>query len=298
MPFWKGITPEQRIALLKDSLKKFLSDTSLIPVIGVEQEFFLTPNDTPPPLEELERIMQSRCAAQQLLHVSLETERGAGQYELQIEHSPQIILLAQTVEYLRDIMTEEAARFGLEAIYASKPFANQPGSSLHIHIGLCNKDGQSMMMREGEEPFREESKVMLHAIGGLLATMQESMVIFAPKEADYARFEPKFDAPTTVSWGGNNRTVALRIPASSWLLEPTRHIEHRIPSSNADPYLVIVAILEGIRHGLVNKIEPPTPKIYGDASLDMYKLEGLTGSLDGADRYYKQGYIIQKLFAN
>ena len=121
---------------------------------------------------------------------------------------------------------------------------------------------------------------MLKAIAGLEASLQKSISTFAPNEEDYKRFKPSFDAPTTISWGGNNRTVALRIPASSWILEPTRHIEHRVPAATANPYMSIIAVLAGIHYGLTSKInEPKTPKIYGDASMDMYHLNPISPSL-------------------
>lgn len=53
--------------------------------------------------------------------------------------------------------------------------------------------------------------------------------------------------------GGNNRTTAIRIPTST-IDSQTRHIEHRIPGADSDPYLVISAILAGVHYGLKNKI--------------------------------------------
>jgi glutamine synthetase len=264
--------------------------------MGAELEFFLSPDDVEVPFESLQQQLQLRCKEASLPEIGLEKERGQSQYEVQVDHSANIIGVADAVVSLRAILTEEASRFNLQTVFDAKPYADQPGSSLHIHIGLFNAQGKNALMRVGQEPYREESNAMHYAIGGLLASMKESIAIFAPSIHDYTRFEPKYDAPTTVSWGGNNRTVALRIPASSWLMEPTRHIEHRVPSSNADPYLTIAAILAGIRYGVLEKIMPASPKIYGDASLPMYKLETFADSLEQAKQDYEQGSIVKRFF--
>lgn len=283
--------------LLTKAATLFYKDTGLIPVIGAELEFFLTPDDVPLPFETLLHSLQQRCREESLPNISLEKERGAGQYEIQIDHSTNLLAIAYTIQRLRSLITEETAPLGFSALFDAKPYADQPGSSLHIHIGLFTQQGENTLMRVGEEPYREESDTMRYAIGGLLASMQEALYIFSPNTHDYARFEPKYDAPTTISWGGNNRTVALRIPASSWVLEPTRHIEHRVPAANADPYLTIIAILAGIHHGITQKTAPTSDKIYGDASLPIYGLERLAIDLETAQQYYEQGRIIPSFFS-
>ena len=144
------------------------------------------------------------------------------------------------------------------------------GNSLHIHISLLDKEGKNIFVKNGEE----ESKFMKYAIGGLLEKMPEYMQVFAPYENCYERLKKGKDAPSTVSWGGNNRTVALRLPAAT--TEPeNRRIEHRVAAADSDPYSVISAILEGISYGISNRILPKSEKIYGDASLKMYCLDSL-----------------------
>lgn len=291
----KSYSLEQRRLLLANALRCFKADVSLIPIIGAELEFFLIQdpeNSTPTSLESFLRHIQQKAQTISRQEISLAKERGEGQYEIQLDHSADLLSVADSIWQLRIFITEEAALFHHRALFESKPFGNQPGNSLHVHIGLEDPSGNNMLMRVGEEPFREESPVMLHAIGGLLAAMQESMPIFSPTVDDYARFEPKYDAPTTLSWGGNNRTVAIRIPASSWLLEPTRHLEHRVPSANACPYFTFATILAGIRYGIMNNTTPATQKIYGDASMDMYQLEKLAPTLEKAKEYYQEGSIV------
>jgi glutamine synthetase len=95
--------------------------------------------------------------------------------------------------------------------------------------------------------------MLRHAIGGLSATMAESMAIFAPTANSYRRYRPGLFVPLAPNWGRNHRGVALRVPLSA--LEDTR-VEHRPGGADGNPYLVLAAILAGIHHGITNKIDP------------------------------------------
>jgi glutamine synthetase len=81
-----------------------------------------------------------------------------------------------------------------------------------------------------------QNELLLHAIGGLKAAMAESMLIFAPNANSYRRFRRNSYAPVSASWGINNRTVSLRIPAGA---ANACHIEHRPSGADANPYLVM-----------------------------------------------------------
>ena len=289
-------TLSQKQQLLRNAVAVFKEETSLVPVIGAELEFYLTP-DIPVCLDTFQSRLAVHCKEQGMAAVSFEKERGDGQYEIQIDHTKDILLVADSLEKLPAMIRTEAQQLEQEPLFSSKPFPDQPGNSLHFHIGLFHANGKSALMRHGPEAFREESSTMLQAIAGLLTTMQESLIYLAPNEEDYQRFVPKCDAPTTVSWGGNNRTCTLRIPASSWVLEPTRHIEHRLASAGADPYLAIATLLGGIHHGVTQKLTPSSPKTYGDASLPMYNLEPLASSLEQATQINREGNVINAFLA-
>jgi len=77
----------------------------------------------------------------------------------------------------------------------------------------------------------------------------------------YRRLAPEAFAPTSKTWGTDNRTVALRVPASS--AEATR-LEHRISGADANPYLAVAVLLAGVVEGITNKIEPPS-EVTGNA---------------------------------
>jgi glutamine synthetase len=105
------------------------------------------------------------------------------------------------------------------------------------------------------DPLNEIGSIILqHAIGGLTKTMKESMAIFCPNANSYRRFQPDLYVPMAPTWGIDNRTVAIRIPAGP---EKAKRIEHRVSGADANPYLVVASILAGIHYGITQKIEPP-----------------------------------------
>lgn len=83
-----------------------------------------------------------------------------------------------------------------------------------------------------------------------------STLIFAPNANSYRRFRRNSYAPVSVSWGIDNRTVSLRVPAGH---AEARHIEHRPAGADANPYLVLAAVLAGIHHGITRKLDPGPP---------------------------------------
>ncbi|WP_425364155.1 hypothetical protein [Candidatus Tisiphia endosymbiont of Hybos culiciformis] len=121
--------------------------------------------------------------------------------------------------------------------------------------------------------------------------MLDSFLIFMPNEDDYLRLDKNFMAPTNVSFGNNNRTVAVRIPDSS-----PRRVEHRIASPLTDPYLAIFTILNSILLGLefpdkINNIN----KIYGNAFDQQYNLVPLPKSLAEALELFNLQFFLTNL---
>jgi glutamine synthetase len=109
--------------------------------------------------------------------------------------------------------------------------------------------------------------MMKHAVGGCLNAMKDSTLIFAPHQNSYERLVPGKHAPTSIAWGYENRTTAIRIPAGS---TSARRIEHRVAGGDVNPYLMLAAILGAALDGIENQMEPATP-IIGNA----YAVEGL-----------------------
>ena len=93
-------------------------------------------------------------------------------------------------------------------------------------------------------------------MAGCLAGMADSMLLFAPNLNSYRRFQRGSHAPMAPCWGYENRTVSLRVPARR---PAATRIEHRVAGADAQPYLVMAAMLAGILHGIEDRLEAPAP---------------------------------------
>lgn len=255
-------------------VQKILDDFGLTSVIACEIEFTLhgsAGRDLLPFWQEV----RERCERSNIGIFKIEKERGHEQHEVALLPAD-AEKAAQDVTRLKNILSKVAILHELKADFAAKPFADQPGNGLHVHVHLADHSGKNVFYKDDHTI----SDALKYAIGGLLAWLPASMAVFAPTPESYLRFTHAGDhTPTTVSWGANNRTVAVRLPDA---LPAQKHIEHRVAGADADPAKVIDAIVGAIHWGLVNKADPGT-QIYGDAKLEMYRLPKLPITLEEAE---------------
>ena len=176
-------------------------------------------------------------------------EFAPGQYEINLHHVADAIAAADHAALLRHIVGSVARSHGVEASFMSKPFLEQTGNGMHVHVSLLDKKGRNVFA--AESPLGSET--LRHAVGGLSATMADAMAIFAPNVNAFRRFGPNLFVPVNRSWGANNRSVAFRIPHGT---PDSRRIEHRFAGAEANSYLVLAAILAGLHHGITNEIDP------------------------------------------
>ncbi len=175
------------------------------------------------------------------------TETGLGQFEINLHHGDQPGRAADEVILLRQILWNAARTNGLDVTFMAKPFADQPGDGLHLHLSLIDGDGRNIFgLDDGDERLR-------HAIGGIRDLMPAAMALQAPNLNSFRRFVPGSFAPINRTWGRDNRSVAFRIPMSK---PEARRIEHRIAGGDANPYLVAASVLASVIHGLENRIDP------------------------------------------
>jgi len=100
------------------------------------------------------------------------------------------------------------------------------------------------------------SDVLKSAVAGVLAAMAESTLIFAPHFNSYRRLRHNTHAPTSICWGYENRTAAIRIPGGS---PKARRIEHRVSGADANPYLAMAAVLGAALIGIEQSLTPAAP---------------------------------------
>ncbi len=256
----------------------------LAPVVATELEFYLLEDgDGPRPAPRLGRIpgtgerqygiqycmpddlvecdafledVRRACETQAVPLTAIHSEFSPGQWEINTHHEADTLLAADHALLLRRIVKGVARRHGLGATFMAKPFADHGGSGLHIHVSAYRDDGSNIFAHGEATTPPTLTAPLRHAIGGLQATIDEAMAIFAPNPNSYRRFTPGAFAPAGRSWGYDHREVALRIPAST---ETNRRIEHRIAGADANPYFVVAAVLAGIHHGLETSPEPSKP---------------------------------------
>ena len=178
------------------------------------------------------------------------SEYAPGQYELTLHYRADVMQAADDLVRLKRIVRQQARAHGVVACFMAKPIADYAGSGMHFHVSLQDETGRNVF---AEEPGQDWMPTLLHALGGLRATMAESMLIFAPHLNSWRRFANRSYAPVSTNWGVNNRSVALRIPEGELR---ARRIEHRPSGVDANPYLVATTVLAGILHGLDNQIDP------------------------------------------
>ncbi len=233
----------------------------LRPVIGIEIEFFFS---NPKLIEEVKNSCKEKCK----LFFEIEKEEGLNQYEIKTRPTTNISLLLQEEIIIKKIIQEIAQRNSCEVNFSAKPFLDQPGNSLHIHVNLLNKSGYNIF---------ENKNYLMWAVAGLCKFMKSSMLIFAPEVECYKRYQyPDKNTPTTISWGYNNRTTAIRIVSN--------RIEHRVPCSNSHLESTIYEISKSILYGIENKESCMNP-IYGVASDSIYNLKKLPITFSEAKRH-------------
>ncbi len=199
-------------------------------------------------LEEINKF----CKIQNIPASTASSEFAPGQFEINLNSTVDLLKAADDSVLLRRLVKETAIKHGYEATFLSKPYLNEAGSGMHLHLSLYDKNYKNVFSKN-----KLKNKYLLNAIGGLQKTMYESMAIFAPNINSYRRFLPDQFVPVNSSWGPNNRSVAFRIPVSN---EDATRIEHRVAGAEANPYLVLSSILSGIMYGFKNKIMPDKPR--------------------------------------
>jgi glutamine synthetase len=188
---------------------------------------------------------------------TLISEFAPGQYELTLHYRENVMQAADDLMRLKRLVRMHARLHGVTACFMAKPNENYAGSGMHFHVSMLDRSGKNVFVEAVEGQWNDTIK---HAIGGLQQTMGESMLVFAPHANSWRRFASQSYAPVSPTWGVNNRSVALRIPAGDIR---ARRIEHRPAGVDANPYLVAATVLAGIRYGLKHQIDPG-PEVTGN----------------------------------
>jgi len=178
---------------------------------------------------------------------SLQHEYGAGQFEVLFDHAKPLAGADRTFTFKR-VVQEAAQAEGKAATFMAKPFTEASASGYHVHLSAF--DGDENLFADGDEL----SATGRAFVGGLLEHADALTALCCPTLNGYKRFTPDSFSPYERSWGYNNRTAAIRVPAAN----PVR-IENRIPGAAANPYLVLAGTLVAGLHGVREGFDPGAP---------------------------------------
>ena len=196
--------------------------------------------------------LYAAAKAQGLPVRTLMSEYAPGQFEITLEHRSDAMRAVDDAILFKRAVRGVAARHGRVACFMAKPFAHQAGSGMHLHASLADPTGSNAFA--ADDPAG--TPLLRHAIGGLRETLADGMGIYAPHANSYRRFRAMSYAPVAATWGINNRSVSLRVPAGP---SPSRHVEHRVAGADANPYLVAALVLGGMLHGIERELDPGPP---------------------------------------
>jgi glutamine synthetase len=280
-------------------------ELGLAPIVGPELEFFLCERDPVAPgglrryVDHLSMVYTVGPQADPRSVVRQLTEALAGmgmgtfaanhefmnsQYEINLRHAP-ALTAADRAFRLKTAVKDVAAQAGMVATFMGKPFNDQGGSGFHLHVSADRDDDNAFFDRGDDDGVSDELR---RFTAGVLAHAPGLMALLNPTINAYRRIVPDSLAPINISWGWDNRTAFVRIPAERG--RATR-VEIRIGDGSANPYLAIAAVLFAGLHGLRDELPLPDP-VSGDAYTQEaggsvpLSLEGALDALE-ADEYLR-----------
>ncbi len=171
-------------------------------------------------------------------------ECNFGQHEIGFLYDEALVTADNHAVY-KTAAKEIAAAHGKSLTFMSK-FNEREGNSCHIHLSLRGSDGDTVFW-DGDG----RSQLYDHFVAGVLATMKDLTLLYAPNINSYKRFASGSFAPTSVAWGLDNRSCAVRLVGKG----PSARMENRLPGGDVNPYLALAAMLAGGLHGIEEELE-------------------------------------------
>ncbi|MFC7494091.1 MULTISPECIES: glutamine synthetase family protein [unclassified Nocardioides] len=206
-------------------------------------------------IEPLLRTIRNTMYAAGLDVEGAKGECNLGQHEIGFLYADALTTADNHVVY-KTVAKEVAAQQGKAITFMAK-YNEREGSSCHIHLSLRGRDG-SLVFWDAERG--ERTALYDHFVAGVLATVADFTLLYAPNINSYKRFADGSFAPTTIAWGLDNRTCAVRLVGHG----AGARMENRIPGADVNPYLALAAMLAGGLHGIESELELE-PALEGNA---------------------------------
>jgi len=217
----------------------------------------------------------------------IHTETGPGVYEAAITYGD-ILESADRAVLFKSSVKEIASKHGIMASFMAKWNENLPGCSGHVHQSLW--DGDKNLFHD-EKDKNKMSPLFKSYLAGQLHCLPHILPMLAPTINSFKRLVEGAWAPTTLTWGIDNRTVALRaLPGGA----KSSRLENRVPGSDTNPYLVMAACLASGMYGNKNKMKLSLPAVEGNG-YEVSEFGKLPVSLWDATQKMKESEIAKSI---
>jgi glutamine synthetase len=222
----------------------------------------------------------------------LHTETGPGTYEAAISYSD-IQEAGDRAVLFKTAVKEIAYRHGIMATFMAKPNESLPGCGGHVHQSLWDEGRRKNLFNDDTEAFGM-SLTMKQYLAGQLLLIPQILPLFAPTINSYKRLVEGAWAPTTLTWGMDNRTVAFRVISGG---KSSCRLETRVIGADANPYLAMAGALAAGLYGIKNKLPLNQAATSGNGYLD--KNNGrLPVTLDEATKMMKQSAVAREILGD
>jgi glutamine synthetase len=195
-------------------------------------------------VEPLIRRIRNGMGAAGLVVENSKGECNFGQHEINFRYADALRTADDHVIY-RNGAKEIAAQEDMAISFMAK-YDDREGSSCHIHFSLSDESDPTHPM-----VFAADSGVFESFLAGQLACLRELTLLLAPNVNSYKRYAAGSFAPTTIAWGHDNRTCALRVVGHG----PALRFENRVGGSDLNPYLALSALVAAGLHGVQQRLE-------------------------------------------
>lgn len=172
---------------------------------------------------------------------------SAGQVEIELGMMP-LVQAADAILTAKYLARNAAAEEGLVANFMPKPLHGQPGNGLHVHLSLQAADRGNAFAGPGPSGL---SRLALQFIGGVLVHADALCALTNPSTNSYRRLMSGHEAPASKSFGAQNRSASIRIPAYA-----AGRFEYRLMDATVNPYLALAALLMAGLDGVEREIDP------------------------------------------
>jgi len=194
--------------------------------------------------------------AQEIVLEQYYAELGHGQQEISIRHRP-ALQAADEQLLVRETIRGVAARHGLVASLAPKPWPDNAGNGAHVHFSLW--EGTRNIFYDGSAPDLLSGEARSF-IAGLLEHLPGLCGLTAPSFNSYHRIVPQHWAGAFMCWGHDNREAPVRVASVfRGLEEASTNAELKACDASCNPYLALGGLIAAGLDGLENGLEPPEP---------------------------------------